>query len=64
MTDAAWRVIRLDGGPDETAVPELDLGLVRSARYGQSGARLQLCDGLTALTCLSAPWSERLPTGA
>ncbi len=44
VTDPAWRVIRLDGGPDETAVPDLDLGLVRSARYGQGGARLQLCD--------------------
>ena len=42
-TDPAWRVIRLDGGPDETTVPDLDLGLVRSARYGQRGARLQVC---------------------
>jgi hypothetical protein len=44
VTDPAWRVIRLDGGPDETAVPDLDLGLIRSARYGAGGARLQLCD--------------------
>ncbi|MDQ2966485.1 MAG: hypothetical protein M3R57_11620, partial [Chloroflexota bacterium] len=44
VTDPAWRVIRLDGGPDETTVPDLDLGLVRSARYGQRGARLQLCE--------------------
>ena len=44
VTDAVWRVIRLDGDPDETSVPELDLGLVRSARYGQGGARLQLCE--------------------
>lgn len=43
VTDPAWRVIRFDGGPDETTVPDLDLGLVRSARYGQRGARLQLC---------------------
>lgn len=43
-TDPAWRVIRLDGGPDETTVPDLDLGLVRSARYGQRGARLQVCE--------------------
>ena len=44
VTDAAWRVIRLDGGQDESAVPDLDLGLVRSARHGVGGARLQLCD--------------------
>jgi hypothetical protein len=44
VRNAAWRVIRLDGGPDETTVPDLDLGLVRSARYGQRGARLQLCE--------------------
>ena len=44
VTDAAWRVIRLDGGPDEPVVPDLDLGLVRSAKYGAGGARLQLCD--------------------
>jgi len=44
VTDPAWRVIRLDGGPDDTTVPDLDLGLVRSARYGQRGARLQLCE--------------------
>ena len=44
VTDAVWRVIRLDGGPDETTVPDLDLGLVRSARYGQGGARLQVCE--------------------
>jgi hypothetical protein len=44
VTDPAWRVIRLDGGPDETAVPDLDLGLLRSAPYGQRGARLQLCE--------------------
>jgi hypothetical protein len=44
VTDAAWRVIRLDGGPDEPVVPDLDLGLVRSAKYGVGGARLQLCD--------------------
>lgn len=44
VTDAVWRVIRLDGGPDETTVPDLDLGLVRSARYGQRGARLEVCE--------------------
>jgi hypothetical protein len=44
VTDPAWRVIRLDGGPDETTVPDLDLGLVRGASYGQRGARLQLCE--------------------
>jgi hypothetical protein len=44
VTDPAWRVIRLDGGPDDGAVPELDLGLVRSAHFGRGGARLQLCD--------------------
>jgi hypothetical protein len=44
VTGPAWRVIRLDGGPDETTVPDLDLGLVRSARYGQRGAHLQLCE--------------------
>jgi hypothetical protein len=44
VTAPAWRVIRLDGGPDETTVPDLDLGLVRSAPYGQRGARLQLCE--------------------
>ena len=45
VTDPAWRVIRLDGGPDEPVVPDLDLGLVRGARYGMGGARLQLCEG-------------------
>jgi hypothetical protein len=44
VTVPAWRVIRLDGGPDETTVPDLDLGLVRGARYGQRGARLQVCE--------------------
>ena len=44
VTDPAWRVIRLDGGPDETTVPDLDLGLARSAPYGQRGARLQVCE--------------------
>jgi hypothetical protein len=44
VTDPAWRVIRLDGGPDETVVPGLDLGLVRSAQFGTGGARLQLCE--------------------
>jgi hypothetical protein len=44
VADAVWRVIRLDGGPDEDAVPDLDLGLIRSAQFGRGGARLQLCD--------------------
>lgn len=44
VTDPAWRVIRLDGGPDEAAVPDLDLGLVRGAQFGWRGARLQLCE--------------------
>jgi hypothetical protein len=44
VTDPAWRVIRLDGGPDEAVVPDLDLGLVRSSKYGVGGARLQLCN--------------------
>jgi hypothetical protein len=44
VAEPAWRVIRLDGGPDEGAVPDLDLGLNRSAQFGRGGARLQLCD--------------------
>lgn len=55
VTDPAWRVIPLDGGPDKTSVPDLDLGLVRSSKYGQGGARLQLCPG-------DCP--ENLPTSA
>jgi hypothetical protein len=44
VTNAAWRVIRLDGGPDETSGPDLYPGLAPFARYGRGGARLQLCD--------------------
>ena len=43
--DPAWRVIRLDGGPDDPVVPDLDLGLLRNATFGQGGARLQICEG-------------------
>jgi hypothetical protein len=52
QTAPAWRVIRLGGGADEATVPDLDLGLVRSARYGLGGARLQLCD---AFDCPDLP---------
>jgi hypothetical protein len=44
VADAGWRVIRLDGGPDEAAFPDLYPGPVSFGRYGGGGARLQLCD--------------------
>jgi hypothetical protein len=50
VPDAGWRVIRLDGGPDEAAFPDLYPGPVSFGRfgryggYGGGGARLQLCD--------------------
>ena len=44
VADAAWRVIRLDGGPDETSFPDLYPELVSFGQYGRGGARLQLCD--------------------
>jgi len=44
VPDAGWRVIRLDGGPDEASFPDLYPGPVSFGRYGGGGARLQLCD--------------------
>ena len=44
VADAAWRVIRLDGGPDEASFPDLYPGPVSFGRYGGGGALLQLCD--------------------
>jgi hypothetical protein len=65
VTDPAWRVVRLDGGPDETTVPDLDLGLVRSARYGVGGARLQPCaESLDCPDVLAAAVISDVPGGS
>jgi hypothetical protein len=45
VTDAPWRVIRLDGGPDEAVAPDLYPGLIAFSNYGRAGARLQQCQG-------------------
>ena len=45
VADAPWRVIRLDGGPDEAVASDLYPGLIAFAQYGRGGARLQQCQG-------------------
>jgi hypothetical protein len=45
VVDAPWRVIRLDGGPDDVVAPDLYPGLISFPNYGRAGARLQQCQG-------------------